>query len=53
MKNMSEKEQTPENPPRKDEKEMVEMITEDLNRLTLHELGRVYKFIRTKIIANL
>ena len=37
-----------------DEKEtLVAYINEDLKYMTLKEVGKVYKFIRTKIIADL
>jgi hypothetical protein len=32
---------------------IIKDINEDLNRLDDHELGKVYKFIRTNIIANI
>lgn len=32
---------------------MVEIIVEELNSMDMEELGRVYKFIRRQIIANL
>ena len=33
--------------------ELIELIVEDLSKLDLKELGRVYRFIRREIIANL
>lgn len=30
-----------------------ELIIKDLDKLSLHEQGLVYKFIRTKLIANI
>lgn len=32
---------------------IIRDINEDLDNLTDHELTKVYKFIRTKIIANI
>ena len=33
--------------------EMMELVKEDLNKLDIHEIGKVYKFIRRKIIADI
>lgn len=35
------------------EESMISLIKEDLNRLDMSELGKVYKFIRRKIIADI
>ena len=32
---------------------LKELIIEDLDRLTTHELGKVYKFIRRELIAEI
>ena len=33
--------------------EIIKMLNEEFGRLDDHELGKVYKFIRTKLIAGL
>ena len=33
--------------------EIIKLINENLNILTTNEITKVYKFIRTKIIANI